>query len=187
MSRLLRLVACHITLRSYHSLALVGPRPRVAEPIGPLNRLHFDDLGAEGTEITGEVCTRPECRQVKHFHAGERQGRIVARGSRTPERLWHNRSADSPRRGSRPYRRHRRLRQPERSARPPEGPVGTACVNEEPSFEVLRTVQDGCAVVDRRRGNAHRLAQFDDLAHGSLRKPRLGLLEELARARGRPA
>jgi hypothetical protein len=50
---------------------------------------------------------------------------------------------------------------------------------QKPATTELRVIHHGGPVVDGGGRNPHRLAQLDDLGHGPLRKPRLGLFEEL--------
>ena len=89
MSRLLRLVACHMPAALVPTVALVRPRTRIAKSVGSLYRLHFHDLGAEGAEIAREVRAGPERGEVKNFDVCERRGGIrCPRGCSPIRRSW---------------------------------------------------------------------------------------------------
>ena len=182
-SRLLRLVPCQMGAALVPVVALVGEGARVAVPVGPLDRLDLDDVGAERAQVAGQVGPGPKGGQVQDPQPGEGQ-RPVGRGKRS--------GIGGPRLGARsPSGRrtrlcHRGFREAERRPGTWNDQSPSFGCDEEPALGVLRTVQHGGAVVDRRGRNAQRLAQFDDLGDGLLASSG-SACERTRRARARPS
>lgn len=172
----MRLVPCQMGAALVPVVALVGERPRIAVPVGALDRLDLDDVGAERPEVAGQVGTGPERGEVEHPQPGEgqRPGRSVQRSAVTGPRRSRR-----PRQWRRTWLRHRGFREPEWWPGPPKRPG----VDEEPPLGVLRAIEHGGAVVDGRGRNPQRLSEFHDLGDGLAGKHRLSFGEEVGALR----
>ena len=121
-------------------------------PVGTLDRFHFGDLGAERAEVAREVRARPECatgREPSHLRRA-----AGSAGTGDVNRAVARRAVVRPRRGAGRTGRtgvfDSRNGAPGRRNDQPSPPA----LHEEPAIAVLRTVHDGCAVVDRSGRNA---------------------------------
>ena len=138
-------------------------------PVRSLNRFDFHDLGAESTEVAGEIRTCPERGEVENLHVRERHGWI-----RAARRTGPANPPQSQRYGVKHQDEARAAVAIRVSStggterRPAERPVVVPAIYEEPTVEVLRALERRRAVVDGGGRNAHRLAQFDDVGYGSL-------------------
>ena len=161
-------------------VAVAEQGTRVAMPIRTLNGLDLDDVGPEGAQVAGEIGARPEGAEVEYLQARERAGGVVCSGSigccrelipavsstisQVRRRRWSGRGG---------------LRQPKRCSWAAKGLSSDLRFEEEPALAVLWRRQDRGSVVDRGRGDAHRLAELHQVGNIHRVEPWLRLGEEL--------
>ena len=138
-----------------------------AHPVGPLDRLDVQDLGAEHGEQLRHRRARPPAREVEDLQALERQ-RPARAPTGPPEPVRSGRSRprlDPPgvlARASAPVAAGR-ARSPAIGTAAGAAEVAVGAVDEDVAGDELLVLEHGAAVVDLRDRDAHQRRELDDL------------------------